>query len=137
MFFYFFFSSRRRHTRCALVTGVQTCALPISSRYTAGSTGRSALLPRTSPKAAGAPSAAARSRPSSSHRKLIMSDRTLDILKSRRFLPLFVTQFLGAFNDNLYKNALVILDRKSVVEGKSVSGRDDLGGRRIIKKKKK
>src|SRR3546814_2155302 len=28
----FFFSSRRRHTRCALVTGVQTCALPISGR---------------------------------------------------------------------------------------------------------
>src|SRR3546814_8459414 len=29
-FVVFFFSSRRRHTRCALVTGVQTCALPIS-----------------------------------------------------------------------------------------------------------
>src|SRR3546814_12208805 len=29
MCFVFFFSSRRRHTRCALVTGVQTCALPI------------------------------------------------------------------------------------------------------------
>src|SRR3546814_4403396 len=29
MFCCFFFSSRRRHTRCALVTGVQTCALPI------------------------------------------------------------------------------------------------------------
>src|SRR3546814_7833754 len=28
-FMIFFFSSRRRHTRCALVTGVQTCALPI------------------------------------------------------------------------------------------------------------
>src|SRR3546814_20109352 len=28
----FFFSSRRRHTRCALVTGVQTCALPIYRR---------------------------------------------------------------------------------------------------------
>src|SRR3546814_7270280 len=28
----FFFSSRRRHTICALVTGVQTCALPISNR---------------------------------------------------------------------------------------------------------
>src|SRR3546814_9814994 len=28
----FFFSSRRRHTRCALVTGVQTCALPICSK---------------------------------------------------------------------------------------------------------
>src|SRR3546814_3165048 len=43
--FTFFFSSRRRHTRCALVTGVQTCALPICEellglegigRYTAG-----------------------------------------------------------------------------------------------------
>src|SRR3546814_3123996 len=30
LFVSFFFSSRRRHTRCALVTGVQTCALPIS-----------------------------------------------------------------------------------------------------------
>src|SRR3546814_1469783 len=30
IYFCFFFSSRRRHTRCALVTGVQTCALPIS-----------------------------------------------------------------------------------------------------------
>src|SRR3546814_2026954 len=32
LYFLFFFSSRRRHTRCALVTGVQTCALPISLR---------------------------------------------------------------------------------------------------------
>src|SRR3546814_17922793 len=31
----FFFSSRRRHTRCALVTGVQTCALPICTGGTA------------------------------------------------------------------------------------------------------
>src|SRR3546814_3192263 len=31
----FFFSSRRRHTRCALVTGVQTCALPICERLIA------------------------------------------------------------------------------------------------------
>src|SRR3546814_1018053 len=31
--FFFFFSSRRRHTRCALVTGVQTCALPIFLRH--------------------------------------------------------------------------------------------------------
>src|SRR3546814_4103113 len=35
---FFFFSSRRRHTRCALVTGVQTCALPISM----GNQGRTA-----------------------------------------------------------------------------------------------
>src|SRR3546814_5692181 len=32
LFVCFFFSSRRRHTRCALVTGVQTCALPISTK---------------------------------------------------------------------------------------------------------
>src|SRR3546814_6392716 len=34
--FVFFFSSRRRHTSCALVTGVQTCALPISAGRGAG-----------------------------------------------------------------------------------------------------
>src|SRR3546814_10088271 len=44
----FFFSSRRRHTRCALVTGVQTCALPISWAAAApGSVRRaSAAVPR-------------------------------------------------------------------------------------------
>src|SRR3546814_6183599 len=35
-YFCFFFSSRRRHTRCALVTGVQTCALPICSFASSG-----------------------------------------------------------------------------------------------------
>src|SRR3546814_3210385 len=39
MWFIFLFSSRRRHTRCALVTGVQTCALPIC-RSTCGSRSR-------------------------------------------------------------------------------------------------
>src|SRR3546814_7518784 len=39
--FVFFFSSRRRHTRCALVTGVQTCALPISfANVTSGGVAR-------------------------------------------------------------------------------------------------
>src|SRR3546814_7777422 len=33
-YLFFFFASRRRHTRCALVTGVQTCALPICSTIT-------------------------------------------------------------------------------------------------------
>ena len=32
-----------------------------------------------------------------------------ELLKERRFLPFFLTQFLGAFNDNVYKNALIIL----------------------------
>src|SRR3546814_4058664 len=46
---YFFFSSRRRHTRCALVTGVQTCALPISLRtYTHQRPARSDSLSRKS-----------------------------------------------------------------------------------------
>src|SRR3546814_263332 len=38
----FFFSSRRRHTRCALVTGVQTCALPISGSVKARKASRHA-----------------------------------------------------------------------------------------------
>src|SRR3546814_9127819 len=38
--FVFFFSSRRRHTRCALVTGVQTCALPISRQDSSHSSPR-------------------------------------------------------------------------------------------------
>src|SRR3546814_3921848 len=37
----FFFSSRRRHTSCALVTGVQTCALPICSTSAAACPTRS------------------------------------------------------------------------------------------------
>ena len=38
-----------------------------------------------------------------------MSKNQFALLGTRRFLPLLVTQFLGAFNDNLFKNALVIL----------------------------
>ena len=37
-----------------------------------------------------------------------MSDQ-FSLLKTRRFLPLFLTQYLGAFNDNIFKSALVIL----------------------------
>lgn len=37
-----------------------------------------------------------------------MAINQLSLLKVKRFLPLFLTQFFGAFNDNLYKNALVI-----------------------------
>ena len=38
-----------------------------------------------------------------------MSSHHLEILARRRYLPLFITQFLGALNDNIFKNALVIL----------------------------
>src|SRR3546814_8511168 len=44
---FFFFSSRRRHTRCALVTGVQTCALPIYRPDHGRPAGPGALRPRT------------------------------------------------------------------------------------------
>src|SRR3546814_3129922 len=52
----FFFSSRRRHTRCALVTGVQTCALPISfAEYAVGAADYVGLLPANPDFAALAP----------------------------------------------------------------------------------
>ncbi len=41
--------------------------------------------------------------------KPIEQSSQFDLLKQRRFLPFFMTQFLGAFNDNLFKNALIIL----------------------------
>src|SRR3546814_7796006 len=56
VFFLFFCSSRRRHTRCALVTGVQTCALPIScgacqaARFTPCSSNRTAQYVSHSPR---------------------------------------------------------------------------------------
>src|SRR3546814_14149463 len=45
----FFFSSRRRHTRCALVTGVQTCALPILSLQVSGAATSPALVLASTP----------------------------------------------------------------------------------------
>ncbi len=38
-----------------------------------------------------------------------MHDNQYHLLQTRRFLPLFITQFLNAFNDNVFKTALVIL----------------------------
>jgi 1-acyl-sn-glycerol-3-phosphate acyltransferase len=38
-----------------------------------------------------------------------MSNTQFSLLRERRFLPFFVTQFLGAFNDNVFKNALMVL----------------------------
>src|SRR3546814_2752729 len=93
----FFFSSRRRHTRCALVTGVQTCALQI-----------------------------------------YQSDR-------RRSDPNIARPSADGGQEQPERNAGSAIggiggregDRKSVVEGKSVAVRVDLGGRRIHKKKNK
>src|SRR3546814_8376080 len=49
--FFFFFSSRRRHTRCALGTGVQTCALPIWS-LSAAAPGEAIEMPPVADEAA-------------------------------------------------------------------------------------
>src|SRR3546814_1090490 len=57
----FIFSSRRRHTRCALLTGVQTCALPISRLGKMDvKPGKSGLIPRGIKFRAGLPQGPAR-----------------------------------------------------------------------------
>src|SRR3546814_4291036 len=55
----FFFSSRRRHTRCALVTGVQTCALPIFLPFMALAAGCAPVASTPAPAAGTAPAALA------------------------------------------------------------------------------
>src|SRR3546814_17131248 len=102
MFFVFFFESRRRHTRCALVTGVQTCALPIWLAWSA----RRPVFARTSLSMLRPAHAPAAARPRLREPRL-------------RTVP---------------DRCGTAQDRKSVVVGKSVSGRVELGGRRIIKK---
>src|SRR3546814_84741 len=107
MLVFFFFSSRRRHTRCALVTGVQTCALPIFA------------LEHTA-------------------RVLIVAGRAVRAVRDRHAVAGAqageVVPLHGAGEALADRGAG---DRKSVVSGKSVSVRVDLGGRRIIKKKKR
>lgn len=51
-----------------------------------------------------------------------MRSEPLALLGSRRFLPLFLTQFLGALNDNLFKNAMVILIVYRLAEPAGLSG---------------
>src|SRR3546814_14164128 len=104
-FWFFFFSSRRRHTRCALVTGVQTCALPIWTIV------KAPMAPRIA-KSRGGDAASWPLRDG-----------------GRRSLETYM---------NAQRQAAAVaaaIDRKSVVSGKRVSVRVDLGGRRIIKKK--
>src|SRR3546814_19720697 len=110
-----FFSSRRRHTRCALVTGVQTCALPISADHhlsRRGDVGRDASTRSLSPARAHGAGPAGGGGSEAARRAGGRARLEMAVHLSRTG------------------------DRKSVVEGKSVSVRVDLGGRRIIKKKK-
>src|SRR3546814_15130134 len=98
----FFFSSRRRHTRCALVTGVQTVLFRSRRRARPRRPGAGAGQHRPQrPAGPGGGRGGGRG------------------AAVRRF------------------GAGALRDRKSVVSGKCVSVRVDLGGRRSIKKKKK
>src|SRR3546814_18297458 len=120
----FFFSRGRQHTICALVTGVQTCALPILSEddykafiasKKAGGDAASADSAQAAPAATTEVAAAG---PSTS------TDAT----------PAAVEV---AAADAKADAPAAAQARTSVVEGKSVSVRVDLGGRRILKNKKK
>src|SRR3546814_17730441 len=83
-----FFSSRRRHTRCALVTGVQTCALPISERGHAGGTcvqRHRSGVPQRKPRggiAAGSVAVAGGARPAAFARALAESGGRLPVTAS-------------------------------------------------------
>src|SRR3546814_16349911 len=115
-FVVFFFSSRRRHTRCALVTGVQTCALPI--------------FPTVCGRAPAGPF---------SRRSPLSGERDMHRLTGRQQFEVVFWLAVAAivFALGFVYDVELDIDRKSVVSGKSVSVRVDRGGRRIIKKKKK
>src|SRR3546814_16957612 len=124
--FLVFLSSRRRHTRCALVPGVQTCALPI---YRIERWHRADARGPASPHA--------------DHPGLPQPDPTRD---SRCAQPSGLRLSLGDAvhcprqdrgDQDADKTAQAVVERKSVVEGKSGEVRVDLGGGRIIKKKNK
>src|SRR3546814_17857424 len=102
-----FVSSRRRHTRCALVTGVQTCALPIYFDDAAGRVDKIVFESGIAPA------------------DMLVRRQGNDLLLSSADGD--SVRVVGHFNDDG-------VDRTSVVSGKSVSVRVDLGGRRIIKK---
>src|SRR3546814_11152341 len=116
---FFYFSSRRRHTSCALVTGVQTCALPISRRIST-CTSASAL-------------SASRSvaNPRRNRRTESPSGRWTQYATRYRFSPDSVV-----YDETVpsWFDRRAIGDRKGVWWGQSVSVRVDLGGGGIIQK---
>src|SRR3546814_14711649 len=111
--YFFLFSSRRRHTRCALVTGVQTCALPICL---------------------------ARARQRRDARRQPLGGGEVGEVEGEgrghvTALAIWSPGIRPATSDG-NRRMSDSRDRKSVAYGKSVSVRVDIGGRRIITKKK-
>src|SRR3546814_1077221 len=113
---FFFFSSRRRHTSCALVTGVQTCALPI---YAAGDgregEGKNPL------------------RPEYVEEDLLHRQDEADQAAHHDAARQHIADGRARADDGADRAEE---DRKSVGWGRSVSVGVDIGGRRSIKKKK-
>src|SRR3546814_13515619 len=108
-----YFSSRRRHTRCALVTGVQTCALPISPTQSSDAIIEFFEAVTQAKRIKGQVDMKSNARFQVSLRNCLKTLSKLDDL---------IVYISGQ-------------DRKSVVSGKSVSVRVDLGVRRIITQK--
>src|SRR3546814_12961864 len=127
MFLLFFFSSRRRHTRCALVTGVQTCALPISE-FGFGISSRAVQLVDLA-------------------RNDLQPAIPILGFDSERLTPkVSVRPHAHGLRLQCYREIIAWRpptkkrdrgDGKSVVKGKSVSVRGDHGGRRVIQNKKR
>src|SRR3546814_12241538 len=126
----FFFSSRRRHTRCALVTGVQTCALPISPlTYGDGTRSQRDESARKSGKRAkSAPHVTIQQPPTTENRSYLAKWTSVLIHAKVSMLSLLKHE-----PDKTRRSTKLLPldpDRKHVVSGKSVSGRVNLGGRR-------
>src|SRR3546814_13946224 len=111
-------SSRRRQTRCALVTGVQTCALPILT------------LPATYWHGA-----SKHCNPGCTHTSNIHTTAFHEIFAERLYVTRKTT-LTEASRWSFPQHSMTPTDRKSVVQGKSMSVRADLGGSGIIKKKR-
>src|SRR3546814_16338895 len=118
-----FFASRRRHTRCALVTGVQTWLFRSVDAQPERVDGVEAADPGPEP--------AVTTQGGTPWRMLAMVIASLALLAAigTRWSQRHDVQPIAVID-------LPALDRKRVVSGKSVYARVGLGGRRIIKKKK-
>src|SRR3546814_11485706 len=126
----FFFSSRRRHTRCALVTGVQTCALPIFPAivrdFDEAETLEIALIENIQREDLNPIEEA------EAYRTLIA-----EFQHSQEALARLVGQSRSHVANMMRIPALPAhVDTQSVVAGKSVSVRVDLGGRGRIQNKR-
>src|SRR3546814_4684628 len=107
----FFFSSRRRHTRCALVTGVQTCALPILCADLTGMEIANASLLDEATAAAEAMTLAKRSCKSRSNVFFVSSGvhpQTLEVVRTRAE-PLGIELVVGADSDAAGTEAFGVL----------------------------